>query len=238
MKTPKKKSIASTERRPASPSRARCAVLLLLVAEICAAGCQMWPFRSRDRLAIVTPAMRVATVREAAARGRKADPPQQEEICQQFAEQIRTEPDPIVRRSIQQAVAEFETPLAQAILMAGLNDDDHDVRLTCCQLLGERGDPLAVDGLKKVIIGNDDNDVRLAAVDALGQIDSPESELALAIAVRDRDPAMQYAGVQAMRRVCDEDLGADAAAWRQYADTLGPQADNSMAKQPQSSSPY
>ena len=105
------------------------------------AGCQLWPFRDNERTSIITPAMRAASIREIGARADDATEAEQLAMCEELAQQIRTEPDPIVRRAIQETIAEFETPLASAVLLAGLNDDDRDVRTACCRLLGQRKDP-------------------------------------------------------------------------------------------------
>jgi hypothetical protein len=180
-------------------------------------GCALWPWASKDRTNIITPAMRAASIREFGPRGRRADPAEQQRICEQLAQQIQTEPDPIVRKVIQQTIGEFQTPLADAVVLAGLNDEDRDVRLTCCRMLGERGHADAVSDLSRVVAVDADVDVRMAAVDALGKIKSPACVKGLAVALKDRDPAMQMAGVMAMKNVSDEDLGNDVQAWRQYA---------------------
>ena len=108
------------------------AAVLALTANV---GCHLWP-SSRDKTSVITPAMRMASIREFGPRGRDADAAEQARICEQLAQQIRTEPDPIVRKTIQETIGEFNTPLANAVILAGLNDDDRDVRVTCCRLLG------------------------------------------------------------------------------------------------------
>ena len=174
-----------------------CAALLLGVLTV--VGCQGWPFRHKDRTDLVTPAMRSAAVRELGARAAEEGPEGQQEACAQLAQQIQSEPDPIVRSAIQQAAAELQTPLASQMLIAGLSDESTTVRTTCCRELGRRGDAAAIDKLAAAVRTDDDFDVRVAAVDALGQIKTDASVVALAAALKDRDPAMQYAGVQAMR---------------------------------------
>ena len=62
-----------------------------------------------------------------------------------------------------------------------------------------------------------DADVKLAAAQALGKINSPESIQALAVALDDRDPAMQYVGVQSLKSITGKDYGPDVQAWRQVA---------------------
>jgi HEAT repeat protein len=199
---------------PANGVRALCAAAVLL-----ASGCQMWPFRQKELTSIITPSMRAAAIREMGPRARDATDAEQARMCEQLAQQIRTEPDPIVRKSIQETIAEFKTPLASAVLLAGLHDDDRDVRVACCRMLGKRKDLLAIDALGKAIADDPELDVRLAAVDALGVMKDRAAMNALATALKDRDPAMQYAGVEAMKSVTGEKkLGNDVEAWRQYAE--------------------
>jgi hypothetical protein len=211
----------------------------LAILAACAAcgltGCALWPWASKDRTNIITPAMRAASIREFAPRGRDASPEEQQRICTQLAQQIQTEPDPIVRKVIQETIGEFHSPLADAVILAGLNDEDRDVRLACCRLLGERGRAESVEGLSRLVKADADVDVRMAAVDALGAIKSPAAVNALAVALKDRDPAMQMAGVMAMKSVSGKDLGNDVQAWRQYAaQAIGENSDSpvSVATQP------
>jgi hypothetical protein len=201
-------------------------------------GCQLWPFRDNERTTIITPAMRAASIREMAPRAKDATEAEQLAMCEELVQQIRTEPDPIVRRTIQQTVAEFQTPLAEAMLLAGLNDDDRNVRTTCCRLLAKRQDAGAVAALSQIVATDSDAEVRMAAIDALGEFKSPAAVQGLAAAIKDRDPAMQYAGVLAMQRASGEDLGNDVEAWRQYAASVASPArrDVSVAQQPDGAS--
>lgn len=222
--------IPATLRRIASP-----ATVAALLLGSCG-GCQLWPWHvAKDRTTIITPGMRAASIREMGPRARDEDSAAQQKACEQLALQIRTEPDPIVRKAIQETVAEFNAPMASAMLMAGLNDDDRDVKVTCCRLLGKRKDPKAVEPLAKLVVTESDLDVRLAAVDALGTMKTKEAMAGLAAALKDRDPAMQYAGVEAMKKVAPDQkkLGNDVQAWRQYADSIvGPAPAASIAAQP------
>ena len=73
--------------------------------------------------------MRVAAVREIGLQAQRADREQQIRLTEQLATQIRTEPDPLVRLAIQESIAEFSVPLARQVLLAGLQDEDLDVRV-------------------------------------------------------------------------------------------------------------
>lgn len=206
-------------------------LISLLLAPL--AGCQLWPWGAKERTTIITPSMRAASIREMGARGRHSESDQQTLICEQLAQQIRIEPDPIVRLAIQQTVGEFKTPLAKAMLLAGLKDEDRDVKVACCRMLGERKETEAIDSLARLVGHDAELDVRLAAVDALGAMKTKESIAGLAAALKDRDPAMQYAGVEAMKKVSDQKLGNDVQAWRQYADgVVGSLPAASIAEQP------
>ncbi|MCG8449577.1 MAG: HEAT repeat domain-containing protein [Pirellulales bacterium] len=203
-------------------------------------GCSVWPFAERERTSIITPGMRMATVREIGARAQDADSAQQQQTCEQLARQIQTEPDPLVRQEIQNTVAKFSSPLAERMLLAGLSDDDLDVRLTCCHRLAERGNPAAIGPLRQALQSDPELDVRLAAIDALGKIPSTETVAALGIAVKDRDPAVQYAGVQALKAASGEDFGNDVARWQQYVagETPQPKPDVSVAERVKQWSPF
>jgi hypothetical protein len=193
-------------------------VSLTLAAAVAAAalGCTAWPLAEKERTTMITPAMRMAAVREFGPRARNADEAEQQRLCEQLALQIQSEPDPLVRQEIQNSAAQFTSPLALKILLAGLQDDDRNVRLTCCNRLADRGDPTAIGPLRARLETDDDLDVRLAAIDALGKISSTESVAALGIALADRDPAVQYASVQALKSASGQDLGNDVTTWQQY----------------------
>lgn len=204
------------------------------------AGCKMyeryrptfWPFPERELTTYKTPSMRVDAVNAYAMKSTHVDSPEQRQITDELARQIQVEPDPIVRHAVVQSISEYKTPMAQQVLEAGLSDDDATVRIACCKALGKRAEPSSVNVLATVLRGDKDIDVRLAATEALGKIKSPESIKALSAALEDRDPAMQYVGVQAMKSATGKDYGPDVQAWRQVASggTPPPEYTPSMAE--------
>jgi len=115
------------------------------------------------------------------------------------------------------AIAEFRTPMAQQVLEAGLSDGDETVRVACCQALGRRAEAVSTASLENALRTDQDIDVRLAAAEALGKIKSPEAIAAIVVALDDRDPALQYVGVQAMKSITGQDYGPDVQVWRQVA---------------------
>jgi HEAT repeat protein len=189
------------------------------------AGCQtwqqyrptIWPFPEHKLTTYNTPSMRVDAVNEFAMRATGIDTPEQREITDQLARQIQVEPDPLVRQAVVKSIAEFQTPMAQEVLRAGLGDENETVRMECCRALGRRADSASVTGLATALSADKSVDVRMAAAEALGKIKSPEAMKALAVALDDRDPAMQYVGVQSLRAITGKDYGPDVQAWRQVA---------------------
>jgi HEAT repeat protein len=178
---------------------------------------EFWPFPERERTTYNTPAMRAEAIAEFGMRSTGVDTPEQREITDQLARQLQVEPDPLVRQAVIRAIAEYRTPMAQQVLEAGLADQDEMVRVKCCQALGQRAEATAVPKLAATLREDKNHDVRLAAANALGQIKTPDAIQALTIALDDRDPAMQYAGVQSMKSITGKDYGPDVQAWRQVA---------------------
>jgi hypothetical protein len=176
-----------------------------------------WPYPEHDRTAFHTPDMRIDTVNQFATRADGTDSTEQREYTDQLARQIQIEPDPLVRTAIINAVSEFRTPLAYQILEAGLGDEHTAVRVASCEAIGERANIASVAKLTDVVRNDEDKDVRLAAVAALGKIKDPSAVAGVAVALEDRDPAMQYVGVQSMKSITGKNYGGDVDAWRQLA---------------------
>jgi hypothetical protein len=194
-----------------------------LVAILTLAGCHSflgyrgWPYPEVDHTSFHTPSLRIDAVKQFATRADGTDSPDQREYTDQLARQIQIEPDPLVREAIVRATGEFRTPLAYQIIEAGLRDEAPQVRIACCQSLGTRAETSSVASLAGVVRDDEDQDVRLAAVEALGNIKDPTAIAAVSIALDDRDPAMQYVGVQSMKSITGKDYGGDVEAWRQVA---------------------
>jgi HEAT repeat protein len=219
---------------------------LLLLAALTATGCQsmawpaMWPFPDRERTTHEGPRQRIEAIEQLVDQSDGTDSPKQREIVEQLARQIQKEPDPLVRATIIQTLVAYRVPLAQQVMEAGLSDGDAVVRLACCRALGKRAEAASIPRLGQVLRNDKNQDVRMAAAEALGQIKTTESLQALVAAVDDRDPAMQYVGIQAMKSVSGKDYGGDIAAWKQVASGGSPPLPPgpSIAERIRSVSPY
>jgi len=166
---------------------------------------------------VPSPAEKTATLAKIRERASWADPAEQEQLSTQLAAAFGEEPDPAIRAEIARAAAGYRTEAAAALLRTALGDPVADVRIAGCRALGQRpGDAEAVTLLSGVLAADMDTDVRMAAVAALGETGDRTAIPALGEALEDRDPAMQYRAVQALRQVSGEDLGNDVNQWRQY----------------------
>ncbi len=176
----------------------------------------LWPFEKKQLASVDTPAERIDELQTLAARARTASSAEQEQTTADLARQLRIESDPLIREEMIRAIAQYQTPLAAAVVAAGLGDPDPNVRIACCKAIARRGDADAVAKLGGVVGGDTDIDVRLAAAKALGEFKGPEAVTALAVGLEDRDPALQYQTVQSLRQASGKDFGQDARAWREF----------------------
>lgn len=198
---------------------------LLISAVVLAPGCQSgplgglaWsPFTKQDRTSYQTPAMRAEAATQLAAQSQTGDAGAQQTALTSLATQIQTEPDPLVREAIVRSVARFSQPLAQEIVQAGLQDEDAFVRQRCCQLLGDRQATTSVAALKAVMLQDEEADVRIAATQALGELKTAEAQQALVAALEHQDPAMQFAGVEAVQSMTGREFDGNVRACLAYA---------------------
>jgi HEAT repeat protein len=199
----------------------------LLTAGLC--GCEQklpsWvPFGNpsvTDNHGITSPSERIKNLRELAKKAPETtDPGQRESICLDLAQQIRKEPDSIIRSEILRTLAVYGGDTARTVLRVAVKDTDADVRVIVCDLWGKRSDAEAAEILASVLASDSDRDVRMAAARALGHVHNPAAVRALAPVLDDTDPAMQYRAMVALRESTGTDIGTDPGdvdRWRQYA---------------------
>lgn len=168
----------------------------------------------------------------AAARAAQDAPrARQVEFTDCLVPQMLAEHDPRVRCGILAAAADFDTPSAESICAGALADPDPRVRMEACSTWSRRGGARAVELLAERARTDAELDVRLRALRALGDLRDEKAIPALAQALEDRDPAVQYRAVAALRKVSGRDLGNDVNRWREWAaDPEGSAAEWSMAE--------
>ncbi|MBX3412878.1 MAG: HEAT repeat domain-containing protein [Pirellulales bacterium] len=170
-----------------------------------------------NRPAIQSPNERVVELRELGKEAPKRSQEEQEEVSANLAKAIRTELDPFMRAEIVRALANFQTGSATAVLAAGLNDPDSEVRIACCEALGKRGGPASVQALGEALTNDTDINVRLAAARGLGETKDPGAIKPLGVALEENNPAIQLRAVESLRLVSGKEYGNDVESWRAFA---------------------
>jgi HEAT repeat protein len=102
------------------------------------------------------------------------------------------------------------------MLTAGLKDTDRDVRIACCEAWAKRKGHDATRLLSEMLTSDTDIDVRMAAARALGDTGDPAATPALALALENPDPAMQYRAVQSLKKLTGKKYDDNVAVWREY----------------------
>ncbi len=189
------------------------------------------------------------------AKGKMAangSPQDKENVAAEFKAAIPNEQDPLVRIAIMRALAGIQNETAARVLCDGMKDPDPNVRVVVCEAWGKRalaaakpGGPaasanesdVAVRLLAQALSGETIDDVRLAAARALANIkNDPRAVGALGIALKDRNPALQFRAVASLKEISHQDFGNDVAKWQQYVDSVAPpmpQQPKAVADRPQ-----
>jgi HEAT repeat protein len=219
-------------------SFAAAAGLVALVATGCAGGPRLTnPLAKPDQAArdrekygpTADERTRELEARSQAARG--GSRAEQQELTAQLSREMLVEHDPRVRCRILEAATTFDTPAAAAICKGALQDPDDRVRMAACSAWASRGGPEAVQLLAARYQTDTELDVRLRALRELGKLGDPGAVPVLAKALEDRDPAVQYRAVAALKAVSGRDLGDDVNRWREWAaDPEGSAAEWSVAE--------
>ena len=196
----------------------------ILALAIAAAGCANWRARldpakvaaEREKYG-ATADQRIEDLATEAARANKGSSAEQADFTRRLSAQLLAEHDPRVRAAMLAVAAEFDTPAAVAICRGALEDPASRVRMAACEAWRKRGGPEAVSLLAARAAADADLDVRLEALRELGALGDEAAVPALARALEDPDPAIQYRAVLALKEVSGRDLGDDVNAWRSWA---------------------
>ncbi len=159
---------------------------------------------------------RLPAIESLADRAAWMDPAEREQVSREFAEQLRTETNPLVRINLVRALGAFPTETAAEALRTAITDSDSEVRMAACDAWERRGGREALETLAAVVGSDTSLDVRLAATRSLAAFPDPAAVRALGIALDDADPALQYRAVQSLKSASGVDYGTDLTAWRQF----------------------
>ncbi len=196
----------------------------LVAVAVLAAGCASWT-KSLDPKKVAaerekygaTADQRIEDLAAESKRAKTGPSAEQITFTRDLAKQLLTEHDPRVRAAMVAVAAEFDAPAAVAICRGGMEDPEPRVRMAACEAWSRRGGPDAVALLAARVDADADLDVRLKALRELGTLGSDAAVPALARALEDPDPAIQYRAVGSLKQVSGRDLGDDVNAWRAWA---------------------
>jgi HEAT repeat protein len=163
---------------------------------------------------VVSPSEQIANLKQLAEEAPKMDAGQRNRITAELIRRIQREEDAVLRSEMLRTLAACGGPAADAVLRSALRDPDADIRVLACGFCGKSGDAQAVQCLAAVLSADIDKDVRMAAARALGSAHDPKAIAVLGTALDDKDPAMQYCAVVALRKLTGRDLGNDVDRWR------------------------
>jgi HEAT repeat protein len=175
---------------------------------------------------VAKPSERVASLERVRQDVARATPEQQAKVAQDISKALPGEPDPLIRIEMVRTLAEFPGDVATQAVLEALQDGDEDVRQAACEAAARRDAAVAVPALGKVLTDDADLDVRLAATRALGETRDPAAVAALAPALDQSDPAIQFRATESLKKVSGRNYGRDIAAWREFAQGRDPQPDS------------
>lgn len=213
----------------------------LLGVSALACGCAQtatWklPWQDTDRSERIkekyglTADQRVDDIEKNAAAARREGDSGEKVFTTSLVRSMLTEHDPRVRVEILRVAATFETPSALSLCRGALEDPDATVRKAACVAWGNRGGDEAVQLLSHRYQTDTDIDVRLEAVRMLGSVKDKTAIPALARALEDPDPAVQYRAVASLKQVSGRDLGNDVNRWRVWVTDPASEPEWSMAE--------
>jgi hypothetical protein len=156
---------------------------------------------------------------------------QQRHWCGELKHILQSHSNPVLRAACVNALAEFTVPESNEVLSLAMKDADSAVRATACRAWGKRGGKEALELLAASLGSDSDKDVRIAAARELRRFPDRVAYEALALALQDDDPALQYRAVASLKEASGKDYGNNLQAWRQFAEGKdpGPEYTPSMA---------
>ena len=163
------------------------------------------------------PSQEIEQLHELSEQAADSDPAVQRRLAVDLAYRLQNEQDPLIRVEVARTLCTLRVSESLESLQQAANDGDPDVRIAVCSALGQQGGLQAAETLSQIVHSDTNLDVRLAATRELEGFRELPAMQALAVALDDPDPAMQYTAIQSLREVSPVDYGGDVGAWRQFA---------------------
>ena len=159
------------------------------------------------------------------------DEAQKARAAEVMVAKLQSKKEPTATRAvICRTLGNLRRPEAREAILAATNDDDALVRAEACRALGRVGRSEDATILARIMTLDVAGECRVAAIESLGDLKSKDRRITeyLVTGMEHDDPAIRVASMNALRQITRKDLGVDAAAWKQYVETL-PKGDTPLA---------
>ena len=161
-------------------------------------------------------------IRELAAKAESASADEKSRIADMFCERLQVESNSVLRQELIRGLGKCGGPTAYETLSIQIGDLDEGVRMAACQAFGDLKSDDAANALANVIVHDKNLDVRLTAAQMLANFTNNAIAIrALAPALDDSNPAMQFRAVKSLQSITGRDLGNNVVAWRDYVNSGG-----------------
>ncbi|WP_075086215.1 HEAT repeat domain-containing protein [Mariniblastus fucicola] len=150
----------------------------------------------------------------------------QQEVAQKLSEVILRDPILLLRLHALKLITSLDCPKTADTLAIAASDPSSDIRIATVEALKRIPGQDSIYQLQEILANDTDDDVRIAATRALGNFQGQTSVRALALALEDRNPALQISATESlMRATGQQSIGRDVAAWQNYVRQVAPGAD-------------
>ena len=143
-------------------------------------------------------------------------PDEQARVVQLLTGIVRESPNTSLRAEAVLALGEFASPNTLPTLEYAVGAEEPDLRIAACKAFARQGGPAALGAIAKLVETDSDLDVRLAATAELAKFQDQRAVQTLAVALNDKDPALQHQAVQSLKAVTGQRYGDSVPAWQEY----------------------
>lgn len=113
-------------------------------------------------------------------------------------------------------LGQLDCPASLKALQEATEDSNSEIRIAAIGSLEQLPADDSLPRLQEILMDDSNTDVRLAAARAIGEFSGEQAITAVAVALDDRDPALQRRVMQSLEKISGETLGTDLVAWEQY----------------------
>ena len=182
---------------------------------------------------------RKARMSQAVASVANAPVEQQQQVATKLSEVILRDPVLLLRLHSLKLITSLNCPKTLETLTVSASDPSSEIRIATVKALEKIGSTDALYQLQEVVANDSDDDVRIAATKALGSFRGQQSVQALAIALTDRNPALQICATESLAQATgNHEIGRDVVKWRNLVQQKqGSSAGSGTKPQPKTGTP-